>query len=409
MIAVAAAPAGRSTARSATRQTPTSSNLEMESSAPVAESSSASRPSPVDGAEGRPLVSVVIVHWNSPYLAACLRSVQPPRTGGMEVVVVDNASTDDSMQQAADLFTDHVRTIRTSENYGYTRGANLGLRQARGRFVMLLNNDTEAAPGFVEQLVAAAEGDPRIGICCPKILMASDRRLIESIGHWVYPDGLSRCRGRFEEDQGQYDVPEDVLVPSGCAILMRREMLDDVGLLDEDFFSYCDDTDLGLRAQLRGWRCVTVPTAVVYHWGSASSPLKAFLIERNRLWVAIKCLPLPLLLLAPVFTALRFFFLIVAIVFQRGPAGRFVRGQSTAWIPDGTVPGVARGGWLAGAGTPLALAGILLRAIGAGLGGLPRMWGKRREIQGRRVIALWPLLELWRKYGLGPRAAAWMD
>jgi GT2 family glycosyltransferase len=375
----------------------------------AAESAPALQRSPAQSQNTQPLVSIVIVHWNSPYLLGCLRSFLQPGTEGVDVVLVDNASTDGSMQQVAAAYDGHIRSVRTPENYGYTRGANIGLRQARGRYIILLNNDAEVAPGCVDALVAAAEGDPRIGICCPKILSAKDKRLIDSVGHWLYPDGLSRCRGRLEEDRGQYDRPEDVLVPSGCAILVRREMLDDVGVLDEDFFSYCDDTDLGLRAQLRGWRCVTVPSAVVYHWGSPTSPLKAFLVERNRLWVAVKCLPLPLLLLAPFFTVLRFAFLVAAVVLHRGPAGRFVRGGATVWVPNGSVSGMRNADWLSQAGTPMALAGIFARAVVAGLRGLPPMWRKRRTIQRRRRLSTWKMLQRWRKQGLGPRAAAWVE
>jgi GT2 family glycosyltransferase len=382
----------------------------MSQAVQAVEAAPMSHRSPAQGKGAQPLVSIVIVHWNSPYLLGCLRSCLQPRIDGVEVVLVDNASTDGSMRQVAAAYDEHVRTVRTPENYGYTRGANIGLRQARGRYIFLLNNDAEVAPGCVDTLVAAAEADPRIGICCPKILSARDRRLIESIGHWVYADGLSRCRGRLEEDRGQYDRAEDVLVPSGCAILVRREMLDDVGLLDEDFFAYCDDTDLGLRAQLRGWRCVTVPAAVVYHWGGPStSPLKAFLVERNRLWVAVKCLPLPLLLPAPFFTVLRFAFLVAAVVLHRGPAGRFVRGGTTAWIPDGTVDGIRKADWLSQAGTPIALAGVLARALIAGLRGVPAMWRKRRAIQRRRRVSTWALVQRWRQQDLGARAAAWVE
>jgi hypothetical protein len=152
-----------------------------------------------------------------------------------------------------------------------------------------------------------------------------------------------------------------------------------------------------------------VPSAVVYHWGSASSPLKAFLVERNRLWVTVKCFPLPLLLVAPFFTLLRFAFLMIAVVLHRGPAGRFIRGEATAWTPNGAVSGVNNDAWLSQPGTPLALAGILVRAILAGLRGLPAMWRKRRHIQRRRTASSWEMIRYWRKYGLGARAAAWMD
>jgi GT2 family glycosyltransferase len=357
-----------------------------------------------------PTVSVVVVHWNNPHLLGCLQSVVDNGTRGLEVIVVDNASTDGEPARAAAACGRLVRTIRHPHNVGYTRGANAGLRQARGRYVLLLNNDAEIAAGCVERLVAAAETDARIGICCPKILVAQDRRLIESVGHWIYPDGVSRCRGRFEIDRGQYDRAEDVLVPSGCALLVRRAMLDDIGLLDEDFFAYCDDTDLGLRAQLRGWRCVTVPSAVVYHWGgSGSSPLKAFLNERNRLWVAIKCLPLPFLLLAPFFTLLRFAFLAAGVVLRRGPAGRFAAGDTTAWVPEGALNGMQDTAWLSHTGSPLALLGVLRHAVTSGLRGLPRMWRKRRAIQRSRCVPLRQMAGWWRRYGLGPRAAAWAE
>src|SRR3990172_3288593 len=123
-----------------------------------------------------PLVSIVVVHWNSPHLVACLRScLESGNGGGNEVLVVDNASSDEAVSQAAAVFDGRIRVIRTPENYGYTRGANIGLQQSRGRYVLLLNNDAEGAPGFIAELVAAAEADARIGICCPKILTAKDR------------------------------------------------------------------------------------------------------------------------------------------------------------------------------------------------------------------------------------------
>ena len=120
----------------------------------------------------------------------------------------------------------------------------------------------------------------------PKILSLTDRKIIDNVGQLLYADGLSRGRGRLEADRGQYDQEEEILLPSGCAMLLRRTMLADIGGFDEDLFAYCDDTDLGLRAQLAGWRCRSVPAAVVYHAYSATtsaySPLKAFLVERNR-------------------------------------------------------------------------------------------------------------------------------
>src|SRR5262249_20132210 len=165
-----------------------------------------------------------------------------------------------------------------------------------------------------------------------KILSFDERNVLDNVGHLIYADSLSRGRGRLEVDRGQYDREEEIAVASGCAVLLRRAMLTDVGLFDADLFAYCDDTDLGLRAQLAGWRCRSVPGAVVYHKSSAASaaysPLKAFLVERNRAWVAIKCLPAPLLVISPLFTALRLSAQAWGALNRRGAAGRFATAYS---------------------------------------------------------------------------------
>jgi GT2 family glycosyltransferase len=254
----------------------------------------------------------------------------------------------------------------------------------------VLNNDTELDPSCLASLYAAAERDPQAGSFAPKILAFDDRQCIDNIGHLLYADGLSRGRGRLEVDHGQYDRDEEILLFSGCAALLRREMLDDIGLFDEDLFAYCEDTDLGLRAQLAGWHCRAVPSAIVYHKYSAStahySPMKAFLVERNRLWVAVKCLPAPLLLLSPLFTAVRLGAQAFGALTHRGAAGRFATDHSAG-----------------------ALAAVFLRAIVAAIRGLPRAWGKRRAVQRRRRISSRQALTWLTRYGMGLREIALKD
>jgi len=336
-------------------------------------------------------VSVIVVSWNGlEHLPVCLTSLLRQTLAGVEIIVVDNGSSDGSAELVQERFGAAVRLLAQSENLGYSGGLNVGLRAARGRHLMALNSDTEVAPECLAALADAADRFPDAGSLAPKILSFYDRHVIDNVGHLLYADGMTRGRGRLEPDRGQYDREEEVIVASGCAVLLRRAMLADVGLFDEALFAYCDDTDLGLRARLAGWSCRTVPRAVVYHKYSASSsaysPLKAFLVERNRAWVAIKCLPAPLLVVSPLFTSLRLGAQAWGAFTRRGAAGHFAAEHS-----------------------PLALLGVLLRAYAAALRGLPAAWRKRRAIQRGRRISTWEAIAWLRQFGMGVREIALKD
>jgi GT2 family glycosyltransferase len=336
-------------------------------------------------------VSAVVVNWNGRvHLETCLASLLRQTLPDMELILVDNGSTDGSVGFVAQRFGAAVRVLTLAHNRGYGAALNAGIRTARGRYLFALNNDTELAPGCTAALYAAGERFPQVGSFAPKILSFDDRRCIDNVGHLLYADGLSRGRGRLEEDRGQYDREEDILLFSGCAVLLRREMLADIGLFDEDLFAYCEDTDLGLRAQLAGWGSRSVPTAVVYHKYSAStahySPMKAFLVERNHAWVAVKCLPAPLLLLSPLFTVLRLGAQAIGAVTHRGAAGRFATDQSTG-----------------------ALVAVFLRAALAATRGLPAAWRKRRVIQRARRVSSRQALTWLTRYGMSLREIAWKD
>lgn len=336
-------------------------------------------------------VSAIIVNWNGrAHLELCIESLLRQTLAGVEVVLVDNGSTDGSVDFTRQRFGDRVCIVAGAHNAGYAGGLNAGIRSARGRYLLALNNDTEVAPDCLAALVEAADLHPNAGLFAPKILNFERRDVIDNVGHLLYPDGLSRGRGRLEEDRGQYDREEEILLASGCAVLMRRAMLADVGLFDEALFAYCDDTDLGLRAQLAGWRCRSVPRAIVYHKYSAAtaaySPLKAFLVERNRFWVSIRCLPLPLLAASPFFTLLRFAAQAWGALRGHGAAGRFAADHS-----------------------PVALLGVLGRATAAALRGLPRAWHKRRETQRRRRIPAVESIAWVRRHGMGVREIALKD
>lgn len=336
-------------------------------------------------------VSAIVVNWNGrEHLELCLGSLRRQTLPAVEIVLVDNGSRDGSVDLVRHRFGNAVRVITLAENVGYAAGLNAGIRAARGRYLLALNSDTEVAPDALQYLVSRADSWPDTGMFAPKILAFDRRDVLDNVGHLLFPDGLSRGRGRLEIDRGQYDREEEIILPSGCAVLLRRAMLSDVGLFDPDLFAYCDDTDLGLRGRLKGWRCRTVPAAVVYHKYSAASaaysPLKAFLVERNRAWVALKCLPAPLLVVSPLFTALRLGAQAWGALSGRGAAGRFTHAHS-AWT----------------------LVTVLLRAYAAAARGAPAAWSKRREVQRTRRISTWQAVDWLRRYGMSVREVAWKD
>jgi len=309
-----------------------------------------------------PAVSIVVVNFNRcDLLQACLRSVAAQTFTDFEVIVVDNGSTDSSMEFLRGREGPRFAVVGLPENRGFAGGCNAGIRVAKGRYIATLNNDAEADLRWLEELVPVMESNPEVGMCATKILLSGDRTRIDKVGHLMYFDGLNHGRGSGEQDCGQYDTPCDVLFPDGAAALYRRSMLDEIGLFDELFFAYGDDADLGLRGRLAGWTCLYVPTAVVFHIHSATagefSALKAFLIERNRLFVAVKLLPLRLLLVSPFFTCLRFAGHAYGAMFKVGSSGRFA------------------------ATSRRALAGAMLRAYWSGMKHLPAMWRSRRVIQ----------------------------
>ena len=274
-----------------------------------------------------PLVSTVVVNWNrADLMAACLRSLAAQRFQDFEVIVVDNGSTDGSRDLLRSQEFNQVRRIENTENRGFCAANNQGLAIARGEYVALLNNDAEAEPPWLGELVDAIRNREDVGMAASKIRVFEDPTTIDKAGHLIFPDGQNRGRGTGERDQGQYDQLEEVAWPDGSAALYRRAMLEQIGGFDEDFFAYADDAELGLRAQIAGWRCIYVPTAVVnHHHGSTLgrySEQRLFLIERNRVWLAAKLFPWRLLWLNPFYFMARTAASLWAALLGRGEAGQ---------------------------------------------------------------------------------------
>jgi len=246
-------------------------------------------------------VSVIIVNWNGKrILEDCLDSLKEQTfRWDFEVIVVDNGSTDGS---------ECFATIRNKRNLGFAGGNNAGIRAARGKYIALLNNDARADKDWLKELVEAAEENPEVGMFASKILRTDGR--IDSAGCTVHPDGNGMCRGRGER-HNNYNKSEDVTFPSGCAALYRKSMLDEIGLFDERFFMYNEDTDLGIRAQKAGYKCLYVPTAIVTHLYSQSSSAyslkKLFRVERNRILIMLKSFTFRQIITSVPWTFIRYF------------------------------------------------------------------------------------------------------
>jgi len=335
-------------------------------------------------------VSVIIVNYNGAHhLKECLDSLREQTFRDFDVILVDNASTDDSVAFTRNTCPEAV-IIENRENVGYGGGNNAGIRQSRGRYVVLLNNDTKVDPQWLEKLIGPAEKDKRVGMCASKIMDYSHPQIIDNTGLLIYRDGVARGRGRLEKDAGQYALEEEVFIPSGCAGLYRREMLEEIGLLDEDFFLYVDDVDIGFRARLAGWKCMYVPDAIVYHKYSATvepySPLKAYLVERNRIWVVMKCFPAGLAITSIFSTLLRYLMQGYGIVTGKGAGSRLVRSGS-------------------GAGS----AGILVRAYVSAFRKFGIMVRKRKQISRTRKVSTREIARWFRRFGIGVKELALKD
>ena len=253
-----------------------------------------------------PLVTVVVVNWNGlSLLRRCLPPVLAQRGVPYEVIVVDNGSSDGSLDWlrrlsatlAAAPAAPPVRILASERNLGFAAGNNLAIRESQAPFVATLNNDARPEPGWLAALVAAAEADPKIGSCAAQLVFASRPEVVNSAGI-----ALDRAGIAWDREVGAARHPPgpatEVFGASAGAALYRRAMLDDVGLFAESFFMYLEDVDLAWRARLRQWQCVYVPAAVVHHLHSASagegSPFKLWHLgaTSSPCWPAV-CLTAP--------------------------------------------------------------------------------------------------------------------
>jgi GT2 family glycosyltransferase len=298
-------------------------------------------------------------------LADCLRSLESQTFDDFEVVVVDNSGT-----SSTQISSGRVRLIANPRNVGFGAAVNQAFRSSQAPYLATLNDDAVAHPQWLAALVEDAVAHPAAGMFASQVLMADSadgKQALDSAGMLIASDGSSKQRGHGQRPE-VFANSTEALFPSGSAALYRRKMLDRIGVFEESFFLYCEDTDLGLRARWAGWDCRYVPGAKVEHRYSHSagraSALKAYYVERNRLYTVLRNFPVRLLLRAPFAAVARYFWHLISLWTGQGKAAEFrTAGQSPAWLPF-----------------------LVFRAHAAALLHLPRLLRERRSIHKTRKI-----------------------
>ncbi len=237
----------------------------------------------------KPRVSIILLNWNQfDVTAACLSTLANLTGPSYEVLVVDQASDNQEGARLQAAFP-WIRLIASGTNVGFTGGNNLAMHEARGELVLLLNNDTEVPSDFLTPLVDLFDRQATVGIASPKIRYYSDPRRIQYAGC----DGISEwtmrgsTTGHGEIDRGQHDTPREVALAHGAAMMIRRAVLEEIGLLATDFFIYYEEFDFCARARRAGWSIRYVPNSLVMHKESITvgkaSPMKTEFMTRNRI------------------------------------------------------------------------------------------------------------------------------
>jgi GT2 family glycosyltransferase len=240
-----------------------------------------------------PTVSVIIPNWNgAEHIPTCLDSLRRQSFQDFEIIVADNGSRDGSLALLGHDYPE-VQVLALGENRGFCGACNAGMRSARGAYIVLLNNDTEADAGWLAEVVGAFERHPGVGMIASKMLLFDRRDVFHTAGDFYRVNGLPGNRGVWQRDEGQYDEEAFVFGACGGSAGYRRTMLERVGTLDEDFFFSLEDVDLAWRAQLAGWRCLYAPQAIVYHklGATGGGTTASFHDGRNTIYVLLKDYP----------------------------------------------------------------------------------------------------------------------
>ncbi len=243
-------------------------------------------------------VSVVIVNWNGRQLIVdCLQGLQEQSVSDLQIIVVDNGSSDGSPQFLADTFPD-ISLISLQRNTGFATANNTAFGSLDTEYVALLNNDARPHPDWLRNLIQALELHPEAGFAASKMLFHDNHQIVDRAGDAYTRAGTAWLRGRGEP-AGSYCRKEYIFGACAGAALYRFAMLKEIGFFDEDFFLLYEDVDLSFRAQLQGYPCLFVPEAIVYHKASSTigddSLTSVYYSHRNLEWVYIKNMPAALI------------------------------------------------------------------------------------------------------------------
>ena len=236
-----------------------------------------------------PLVSIISINFNNLEVTAeMLQSLRQISYPNIEIIIVDNASKKESVDSLKDQFPEII-LIKSDENLGFAGGNNLGILKSKGKYILLLNNDTVVHPGFLEPLVSKCEENQNIGAISPKLYYFDDKQLIQWAGslkmNKITMRGFSR--GTHEKEQGKYEVDWKSYYNHGAAMLVPRKVIEKVGLMAEIYFLYYEELDWGEQIRKNGFEIFYVHNSIVYHKASATtvanSALKTYYLNRGRL------------------------------------------------------------------------------------------------------------------------------
>lgn len=235
----------------------------------------------------KPLVSIIILNYNSgTWLTDCVDSLLKTNYKNYEILVIDNLSVDNSHKICKERF-DQINLIENDENLGYCEGNNVGIRKAKGKFLVILNPDTLVEPNWLDELIIAFSKYGN-GIYQPKILASTDHNLILSTGNMVQLFGFGFSRGKGEKNSYQFEKDQEISYASGTCLFTSSEIMKSLSGFDSFLFAYHDDLDLCWRASLEGIKSYYIHSSVIYHpiegYSFKWSPFKFYLMERNRLY-----------------------------------------------------------------------------------------------------------------------------
>lgn len=235
-----------------------------------------------------PKVSIIIVNTNElHHLKICLPSIFEQNYPDYEVLIIDNVSTDGSLDFIAQEFP-QVRIFKNNKNIGYAGANNVGFNHAVGEYIAVLNPDTRVDKNWLNEIIPVFDEKPSVGLITPKILLMDQPEMINTCGNTITYTSLTYCRG-LNKPLDDFKKAGIVSAISGAAFVIRRSVLDEIGGFDDSYFIYYEDTDLSLRAMLAGYDCYFVPSSIVFHkYNFRYNPKKAYLQEKNRYYTLLK-------------------------------------------------------------------------------------------------------------------------